>query len=140
MVCFGVYSASHAFAQAYRRVLAPWRLTYPQYLVIVALGDGRVRSVRELGEELFLDSGTLSPLLRRLEARGVVDRARRGEDERVVDVTLTAAGRALHEELRAVGPEIARCAGLTDERARALRDAVHALNAALRENTETVAS
>ena len=140
MVCFGMYSASHAFGQAYRRVLAPWKLTYPQYLVLVALWDAEPRTVSELGEQLFLDSGTLSPLLRRLEARDLVARTRRPEDDRVVEVTLTPAGRALRAEMRDVGVEIARCTGLTGDGARAVLDAVHALNAAIRANNEAAAS
>ena len=72
-VCFAMYTASHATTQAYREVLKPWRLTYPQYLAMVVLATGE-RSVGELGEELGLDSGTLSPLLRRLDERGLVAR------------------------------------------------------------------
>ncbi|MEW1835508.1 MarR family transcriptional regulator [Microbacterium sp. NPDC079995] len=140
MVCFGVYSASHAFGQAYRRVLAPWKLTYPQYLVIVALGDHDPRSVKELGEELFLDSGTLSPLIRRLEARGIVSRTRNLHDERVVEVALTDDGRTLRSELSVVGAEIARCTGLTEEKARMLLDVVHDLNRVMRTTDEAIAS
>ena len=93
-----------------------------------------------MGEQLFLDSGTLSPLLRRLEARDLVARTRRPEDDRVVEITLTPAGRALRAEMRDVGVEIARCTGLTGEGARAVLDAVHALNAAIRANNEAAAS
>lgn len=97
-VCFAMYSASHATTQAYREVLKPWSLTYPQYLAMVVLATGE-RTVSSLGEELNLDSGTLSPLLRRLEARGLVHRRRDGDDERVVRVTLTDEGRAVHAEV-----------------------------------------
>lgn len=97
-VCFAMYTASHATTQAYREVLKPWRLTYPQYLALVVLAAGD-RSVRELGDELGLDSGTLSPLLRRLEDRGLVARRRDGDDERVVRASLTAAGREVHAEV-----------------------------------------
>lgn len=93
-VCFAMYTASHATTQAYREVLKPWNLTYPQYLTMVVLATGE-RSVSELGDELSLDSGTLSPMLRRLEARGLVARRRDSDDERVVRVSLTAEGHAV---------------------------------------------
>lgn len=97
-VCFAMYSASHATTQAYREVLKPWSLTYPQYLAMVVLATGE-RTVSSLGDELNLDSGTLSPLLRRLEARGLVHRRRDQDDERVVRVTLTDEGRTVHAEV-----------------------------------------
>lgn len=94
-VCFAMYTASHATTQAYREVLKPWNLTYPQYLSLVVLATGE-RTVSELGDELSLDSGTLSPLLRRLEGHDLVARRRDRGDERVVRVSLTDAGRELH--------------------------------------------
>ncbi|MFC7925725.1 MarR family winged helix-turn-helix transcriptional regulator [Microbacterium laevaniformans] len=97
-VCFAMYTASHATTQAYREVLKPWKLTYPQYLAMVVLATGE-RTVSGLGVELGLDSGTLSPLLRRLEERGLVSRRRDADDERVVRVELTAAGRDTHAEV-----------------------------------------
>ncbi|WP_322409971.1 MarR family winged helix-turn-helix transcriptional regulator [Microbacterium invictum] len=97
-VCFAMYTASHATTQAYREVLKPWSLTYPQYLAMVVLATGE-RTVRSLGEELHLDSGTLSPLLRRLEARGLVDRRRDDIDERLVRVSLTEEGRSVYADL-----------------------------------------
>ncbi len=140
MVCFGMYSASHAFGQAYRRVLAPWKLTYPQYLVLIVLWEQQPRTVGELGDQLFLDSGTLSPLLRRLEARGLVSRSRRIDDDRVVEIALTDEGRALQSDMAPVGAEIARCTGLTGEKARALLDAVRELNRVMRATDEASAS
>lgn len=97
-VCFAMYTASHATTQAYREVLKPWKLTYPQYLALVVLATGE-RTVGQLGDELGLDSGTLSPLLRRLADRGLVDRRRDQGDERVVRVGLTDAGRTVHDEV-----------------------------------------
>ena len=75
LVCFAIYSAANSTAQAYRQALSPWNLTYTQFLVLVVLADG-ARSVSALGRELGLDSGTLSPLLRRLENRGLLARER----------------------------------------------------------------
>lgn len=95
-ICFAMYTASHATTQAYREVLRPWKLTYPQYLALVVLAAGE-RTVSTLGDELGLDSGTLSPMLRRLEARGLVERRRDDADERVVRVSLTASGRTTHD-------------------------------------------
>ena len=89
-VCFAMYTASHATTQAYREVLRPWKLTYPQYLALVVLATGE-RTVSSLGDDLGLDSGTLSPMLRRLETRGLVQRQRDDADERVVRVSLTHA-------------------------------------------------
>ena len=98
LVCFAIYSAANSTSQAYRQVLAPWNLTYTQYLVLVVLSDGD-RTVSALGRELGLDSGTVSPLVARLEARGLVVRERRERDERVVTVALTAEGRSTHREV-----------------------------------------
>ncbi|POH57656.1 MarR family winged helix-turn-helix transcriptional regulator [Arthrobacter glacialis] len=101
MVCFAIYSASNAVAKAHRVVLEPWELTYTQYIVLLETNvsaDGI--SVSELGARMNLDSGTLSPLLRRLDARGLVSRVRRSPDERVVTVEITATGAAMLQELR----------------------------------------
>lgn len=102
-VCFAMYTASNATSKAYRQVLAPWNLTYTQYLVLVVLATGE-RTVSALSDELGLDSGTLSPLLKRLEDRDLVTRARAAEDERVVRVSLTEEGRTTRQALtEAVG-------------------------------------
>lgn len=100
MVCFAIYSASNAVAKAHRAVLEPWELTYTQYIALLETGsssDGL--TVRELGARMHLDSGTLSPLLRRLEDRGLISRVRSSADERVVTATLTEAGSAVLTEL-----------------------------------------
>ncbi|MCU1605790.1 MAG: MarR family transcriptional regulator [Modestobacter sp.] len=94
-VCFALAIASRSVIALYRPVLEPMGLTHPQYLVMLALWEREPRSVSELAELLALDPGTLSPLLRRLEASGLVDRRRDPADERVLQVTLTPAGRAL---------------------------------------------
>src|SRR4029453_1547802 len=94
-VCFALYSASKAATAVYRPVLESLGLTYPQYLVMLVLWEAAPRSVRELGAELGLDSGTLSPLLKRLEGLGFIERNRAADDERRVDVSLTPEGRDL---------------------------------------------
>ncbi len=94
-LCFAVYSASLAMTRLYKPLLGKLKLTYPQYLVMLALWEHDGLMVSELGERLSLDSGTLTPLLKRLEANGLVARLRDVADERRVHVTLTAAGRRL---------------------------------------------
>ena len=94
-LCFAVYSASHAFTRAYRHFLEPLGLTYPQYLVMMVLWERDDIRVKAIGEKLFLDSGTLTPLLKRLENLGLVKRVRDAEDERQVSILLTAVGRDL---------------------------------------------
>lgn len=106
-LCFALYSASRAFTRAYAPVLEPLGLTYPQYLVMLVLWDGDGVSVTELGAQLGLDSGTLTPLLKRLDEAGLVTRARDADDERVVRVSLTKAGRALDQKAKQVPSEMA---------------------------------
>src|SRR3974390_3482424 len=106
MLCFTVYSTAHAFNRAYKPLLDALRLTYPQYLAMFALWERDNQSVKELGDLLHLDSGTLTPLLKRLEGMGLVRRARDPEDERSVRINLTPTGvemkckeRTVHEGL-----------------------------------------
>jgi DNA-binding MarR family transcriptional regulator len=127
MVCFSLYAATRATTQAYRSLLEPWSLTYPQYLVLILLWEGDNRAVRDLGERLELDSGTLSPLLRRMEQAGFLKRARSAQDERVVIVSLTERGRELENDLAHVPSCIADGSGLSLGQARALRDTLHHL-------------
>ena len=101
MPCFALYSASRAVSQAYRAVLAEEDITYPQFLVLVALAAEGESSVSALATEMFLDSGTLSPLLKRLESRHLLTRTRRPGDERTVVVALTPEGLVLHERVTA---------------------------------------
>ncbi|TDN43720.1 DNA-binding MarR family transcriptional regulator [Curtobacterium flaccumfaciens] len=117
MVCFSLCAASRATTQAYRSLLEPWGLTYPQYLVLVTLWIEGDQTVSGLGDHLQLDSGTLSPLLRRMEQSGLVRRERRSADERVVTVTIGERGTALRPELAHVPGRIAAGMGLSDEQA-----------------------
>ena len=96
-LCFALYSASRAVTSAYRPLLDELNLTYPQYLVLLVLWEDDACTIGQLGDRLHLDSGTLSPLIKRLEAAGLVRRQRSNADERRVDVTLTAEGRALED-------------------------------------------
>lgn len=107
-LCFALYSSSLAMTRAYRPLLAELGLTYPQYLAMLALWEGDGLSVGALGERLFLDSGTLTPLLKRLEAQGLVERRRGEKDERSVFIHLTRDGRALRRRAVAV-PQAMLC-------------------------------
>ncbi|MBR0681521.1 MarR family transcriptional regulator [Roseomonas eburnea] len=100
MLCFSIYSTGHAFNQFYRPLLDRIGLTYPQYLAMVALWARDDRTVKELGEALHLESNTLTPLLKRLEGLGHIQRSRDPEDERQVRVRLTEQGRALRAEAK----------------------------------------
>jgi len=112
LVCFDVHAASRALDAVYRRVLGELGLTYPQYLVMMVLWEREPVTVKELGVRLRLDSGTLSPLLKRLEAAGLVRRERSTEDERSVLVRLTDEGGRLGERACDVPARIFEAAGL----------------------------
>lgn len=131
MVCFGFYSAARQFGQVYRELLAPWDLTYTQYLVLIALWESDGRTVGGLGELLGLDSGTLSPVLKRLETRGFLTRARSGDDERVVAVTLTERGHQLRDELSGIPACLGERMGMTIPELRELLGTVHTLTGRL---------
>ncbi|ELB2182843.1 TPA: MarR family transcriptional regulator [Vibrio parahaemolyticus] len=106
-VCFPLYSAANAVIRAYRPLLDALDLTYSQYLVMMVLWEKDGTSVKELGSQLHLDSGTLTPLLKRLEAKGFVSRGRSETDERVRVLNLTEAGRALKDQAKSVPDAIA---------------------------------
>jgi DNA-binding MarR family transcriptional regulator len=105
-ICFAVYSAAHAFNRVYKPLLDRLGLTYPQYLVMLSLWERDGVPLKDIGERLFLDSGTLTPLLKRLETAGLVKRTRSTEDERQVLIALTAQGQALKEKARNVPQSI----------------------------------
>lgn len=141
MVCFSLYAASRATTQAYRAMLEPWGVTYPQYLVLVTLWVEGEQTVSTLGERLQLDSGTLSPLLRRMESSGLVRRERRSPDDRVVTVTLGERGIELRSELAHIPGQIAAGTGLADPNAaRELIDTLHRLTATMHSATQTASS
>ncbi|GGO15850.1 putative transcriptional regulator, MarR family protein [Micromonospora parathelypteridis] len=123
-VCFALYAASRALTDVYRPILDELGLTYPQYLVLLVLWErpDDAPTVSELGAELRLDSGTLSPLLKRLEGAGLVVRRRSARDERRVEVGLTEQGRALRQQVDEVPLQIARATGLGITELVALRD------------------
>ncbi|MGF6310936.1 DNA-binding MarR family transcriptional regulator [Bradyrhizobium sp. i1.8.4] len=126
-ICFAVYSTAHAFNRVYKPLLDRLGLTYPQYLVMLALWERDDVPVKDLGERLFLDSGTLTPLLKRLEAAELVKRTRSTEDERVVLIALTPQGQALREKAKAVPQSILAASACSVGELLAMKDEIVAL-------------
>jgi len=133
-VCFALYAASRAATARYRPILDRFGLTYPQYVALLVLWERGETTVKDLGAALMLDSGTLSPLLKRLETAGLVRRRRDADDERSVVVSLTKAGGALQIEAAGVPAELARATGMSPSELKALRETLAALTAALTES------
>lgn len=130
-LCFALYSASMAIGRAYKPLLDRLEITYPQYLVLSTLWEGGSQSIGGIAERLALESSTVSPLVKRLEQAGFVTRKRNSEDERQVDVSLTAKGTALREKARCLGETLFAAAGMTPERLIALNREVHAFRNAV---------
>ena len=108
MLCFALYAASRMAVESYRPFLDKLDLTYPQYLTLLLLWERAPRTVKEIGLALYLDSGTLSPLLKRLEKKGLISRTRDTGDERQVNIGLTGAGWAIKEQVKTL-PETLFC-------------------------------
>jgi MarR family transcriptional regulator, organic hydroperoxide resistance regulator len=126
-ICFAVYSAAHAFNRVYKPLLDRLGLTYPQYLVMLVLWERDGVAVKEIGERLHLDSGTLTPLLKRLQQAGLIKRTRSTEDERQVLIDLTSPGQALKEKARAVPPSILAASQCSVAELTAVKDEIVAL-------------
>jgi len=127
MLCFAVYAAGHAFTRFYKPRLDAIGLTYPQYLVFLVLWEQDGLTVKALGEKLFLDSGTITPLIKRLEARGLVRRQRDAADERQVRIHLTPEGRALRDKALAVPLAVGDALDGDAEAGAAMRLSLHRL-------------
>jgi len=126
-LCFPLYAASRKIIKLYRPALDPLGLTYTQYVTLLALWERDGETVKALGERLFLDSGTLTPLLKKLEAQGLIERERSHADERNVIVKLTDAGHALKTRAAAVPGQIASCVNLSQADAVQLHRILHLL-------------
>ena len=135
-LCFALYSASLAMTKVYKPLLSPLGLTYPQYLVMLALWEDDAQTVSALGDKLALDSGTLTPLLKRLEAQGQLSRERDLQDERRVIVRLTDAGRKLKMRARGVPMAIGRASGCELDEITALTKQLTSVRDALSRHTE----
>lgn len=130
-LCFSLYSASMAITRVYKPILDRLGITYPQYLVLHALWEMDGRTVGAIGERLALESSTITPLVKRLEAAGLVARRRNPEDERQVQVFLTERGRAIREECGCLGEAVVAKTDLSLERLAALNREVQALRDSL---------
>lgn len=138
-LCFALYSASLSMTKLYKPLLDPLGLTYPQYLAMLVLWEGDGITVSQLGERLMLDSGTLTPLLKRLESAGLLERHRDSADERRVLVRLTAQGRALKRRAAAVPAAVACAAGCPLDELASLTARLKALRMQLTESTPRAA-
>ena len=126
-LCFAVYSASHAFTRFYKPLLAELGVTYPQYLALLTLWEEDALSVTAIGDRLLLDSGTLTPVLKRLESLGLVSRTRSTTDERQVIVRLTEQGAAMRHVAESFPTRILDASECSDEELDALRQALTGL-------------
>jgi DNA-binding MarR family transcriptional regulator len=126
-VCFGLAVAARSVIALYRPVLEPLSLTHPQYLVMLALWEREPRTVKDLSDTLALEPATLSPLLKRLEATGYVQRRRSTADERALEVRLTESGRALRAEAEKIPPRIVERLGLPVSQLESLRESLHTI-------------
>jgi MarR family transcriptional regulator, organic hydroperoxide resistance regulator len=130
-ICFPLYAASNLMTRLYRPHLTERGLTYPQYLVMLVLWESASSTVGELGSTLYLDSGTLTPLLKRMEQAGLVKRRRDAADERRVLVELTAAGRALKRKTKSIPSSMAHQLNLPTDDMKILREALQGMVAVL---------
>ncbi len=126
-LCFALYTATHSLTRAYRSALERSGITYTQYLVMLVLWENNNISVGKIAQRLELDSGTLTPMLKRLEAAGLIKRVRNVDDERVVEINLTDAGNLLQHEIAQVQQGVACKTGLGIEDFKQLTDALHRL-------------
>ena len=119
-LCFPLYAASREIIKKYKPFLDELDLTYTQYITLMLLWEHKTMRVKELGEKLYLDSGTLTPLLKKLEAKGLITRVRSTEDERNLNVTITDEGEALKERAVEIPAKIVACTDLSMEEAKTL--------------------
>ena len=137
-ICFAVYATAHAFNRTYKPLLEPLGLTYPQYLAMMVLWEQNELLVKDIGSRLELDSGTLSPLLKRLEKAGFIERRRNQTDERQVYVRLTETGKKLEADAQAIMPEILQQTACSIDELSAIRDRLNALRSNLNKCSETL--
>ncbi len=130
-LCFAIYAANHAFNRVYKPLLDRLKLTYPQYLAMAILWERDDQTVGDLGEKLFLESSTLTPMLKRLEALKYISRIRDRDDERQVRVRLTKTGLALREKAEAIPACIIEATGLNPDGVSKLKEEITKLRASL---------
>lgn len=133
-LCFALYSTQLALNKVYRRLLSPLGLTYPQYLAMLVLWERDSVTVSEIGERLYLDSATLTPLLKRLEAQGLITRTRGSHDERQVVIELTREGRELKAQARSVPSDVFCASECTPDDIVSLKQQLESLRGSLMKN------
>ena len=136
LLCFAIYSTSLAMAKVYRPLLSKLGITYPQYLVLIALWNQDQMTVSEIGGHLFLDSATLTPLLKRMETAGLIARQRSARDERQVIISLTEDGRTMRKEAQNLMASVLCVAQCSQEEALALKDQLVALRSNLEKSIQ----
>ena len=136
MVCFTVYSTALALNRTYKPLLDKLGLTYLQYMVLLALAEQNDQTVGELGQHLFLESNTLTPMLKRMEAAGIINRRRDTQDERVVRISLTEQGRALLQETTCVPEQALQASGMKVEQLYDMQKMMLSLRANLLDKSE----
>ncbi|MBW0148987.1 MarR family winged helix-turn-helix transcriptional regulator [Marinobacter arenosus] len=136
-MCFALYSASLAMTKLYKPLLSDLGLTYPQYLVMLVLWDHDGVSVSALREQLHLDYGTLTPLIKRLESQGLLSRRRSADDERQVLIHLTEQGRDLRQKAMGVPPQVASASGCSLDELDDLKNQLTALRQRLHDHLES---
>ncbi|MCR5053298.1 MAG: MarR family transcriptional regulator [Lachnospiraceae bacterium] len=132
-LCFPLYACAKEVVRKYKPILDKLDLTYTQYITMMVLWDKPDMNVKEIGDALYLDSGTLTPLLKKLEQKGYIKRTRSKADERSIDVTLTKKGEALKEKAIAVPGKIGKCVPLSEDEAKTLYQLLYKI---LRNSTE----
>ena len=133
-LCFSIYAGSREMIKLYTPLLKEIKLTYPQYLVMIVLWDQNIITFKKLGEELYLDSGTLTPVLKRLDEAGLITRKRSEKDERMVIITITEKGLDLKEQVKRIPLKIFEKTGLTIEKFNELNNNVRELISNLKNN------
>jgi DNA-binding MarR family transcriptional regulator len=123
-MCFAIYSANLAYSRVYKTVLDQLDLTYPQYITVISLWEEDNQTVKGLSEKLFLEPSTMTPMLKRLETMGYLNRTRDSKDERNVRISLTPAGRRLRQKGFSYGEVTVKASGLSDEEFSALQNAI----------------
>lgn len=133
-LCFPLYVCAKEMARLYKPFLDELDLTYTQYITMMVLWEEKQINVKDLGEKLFLDSGTLTPLLKKLEAKGYINRERSREDERNLIISITKKGEMLKDEAVVIPQKVGACLNLTSEQANLLYDTLYQLVNQMKEN------
>jgi DNA-binding MarR family transcriptional regulator len=133
-LCFPLYAASKEITRRYAPFLEPLDLTYTQYIVMLVLWEEKKCNVTELGKKLFLDSGTLTPLLKKLETKGYIKRTREENDERCLSVSLTDEGEKLQHKAASIPRSMASCVNLSEDEAKSLYQTLYKILKSLRES------